>query len=237
MSLLSKLLRAFGLADRPPALEAPEKVLGTTAHQTAARGLSDRAAVQTLQYRNAVVKCSADDTHPLIAEFYRHFQKALEQRAYPLFAVEMHRSNARQVSLRDKGTSKAGPGQSPHNWGCAVDIIHLTRGWNLSKAEWDIIGLIGKEVARKRKIPIVWGGDWKFWDPAHWELANWRDLRGVFDEVVQSGARPSKAYLDPWDEAPPGHEDVFFLALELRADPKSRSRLKQSRAFKGYLLG
>jgi hypothetical protein len=56
----------------------------------------------------------------------------------------------------------------------AVDIIHATRAWNLSKKEWDCIGAIGKEIARKRNIKLDWGGEWNFYDPAHWEIDEWQ---------------------------------------------------------------
>ncbi|QCS37219.1 hypothetical protein [Tortoise microvirus 70] len=59
----------------------------------------------------------------------------------------------------------------------AVDIVHFGRYWDLSPKEWAVVGLIGKEVARRRNIKIVWGGDWRFWDPAHWELKDWKALR------------------------------------------------------------
>lgn len=72
------------------------------------------------------------------------------------------------------------PGRSPHQFGMAVDIAHLTRAWDLTAKEWAVIGLIGKEVARKRKIRIVWGGDFKsIYDPAHWELADWKERAGL----------------------------------------------------------
>jgi hypothetical protein len=64
-----------------------------------------------------------------------------------------------------------------------VDIIHASRAWNLTKKEWDVLGSIGKEIARKRNLKMEWGGDWdgregrpKFYDPAHWQIKNWRDL-------------------------------------------------------------
>ena len=62
------------------------------------------------------------------------------------------------------------------DYSAAVDIIHATRGWNLTKKEWDVVGAIGKELARKRNIDIEWGGDWKFYDPAHWQIKSWKTL-------------------------------------------------------------
>jgi hypothetical protein len=86
----------------------------------------------------------------------------------------MLRDEKRQNDLYEQGRSKAKGGNSPHQFGCAVDIVHATRYWQLSKKEWDIIGSIGKEIARKRHLKLDWGGDWDFYDPAHWQLKNWR---------------------------------------------------------------
>jgi len=100
---------------------------------------------------------------------------ACKARNIPVEAFEMLRNEARQDALYAEGRSKAKAGNSPHQYGMAVDVVHATRYWQLSKKEWDILGSIGKEVARRRNIKIEWGGDWeKFWDPAHWQLQNWR---------------------------------------------------------------
>ena len=56
-----------------------------------------------------------------------------------------------------------------------MDIVHASRAWNLTKKEWDVLGSIGKEIARKRNLKMEWGGDWKFYDPAHWQIKDWRD--------------------------------------------------------------
>jgi len=109
--------------------------------------------------------------------FYRRFIKEMEARGVAMFATEFNRSNERQRELKAKGVSKAGPGASPHNYGLAVDIVHLTRLWDLTEKEWDLIGTIGKEVARKMNLKVEWGGDWNFYDPAHWEIRDWREVR------------------------------------------------------------
>ena len=101
-----------------------------------------------------------------------------------MFAHCVMRSKAEQHRLYQQGHSKALPGLSPHQHGLAVDIVHSTLAWELPKGPgekradkaWELIGVIGKEVAQGNGIDIVWGGDWKFWDPAHWEIANWKDF-------------------------------------------------------------
>lgn len=154
-------------------------------HQDAAKRLVDVNAVKSNDYNNAVVKTSWEGSHPLIVEFYKHFNAALKRRGFPFFAFEFERSFERQAILLKNGVSRAGPGQSPHNWGCAVDVVHLTDYWDIPDKAWRVIGAIGHEVARKRKIPIEWGGDWgadwprgkRGWDPAHWELSHWEQVR------------------------------------------------------------
>jgi len=93
------------------------------------------------------------------------------------FVTEFYRDNARQFQFKRDGFSKAGPGVLFYNFGLAVDIVHTGKLWDLSKPEWDIIGAIGKETARKMNLKVEWGGDWSFWDPAHWQIAGWRKVR------------------------------------------------------------
>ena len=51
------------------------------------------------------------------------------------------RSAAEQKRLRAAGRSKAGPWESPHQYGLAVDIIHATRGWDVSDRFWEDLQL------------------------------------------------------------------------------------------------
>lgn len=148
-----------------------------TNHSEAAYKMADYPSIRTTAYLNKKIKTRTDGSEPEIIEFYNQLIKELEKRGFPFYAHCFYRSPARQARLYAQGVSKAKPGNSAHNWGCAVDVVHFRRHWDLTKKEWSIIGAIGKEVARKRKIKIVWGGDWKFYDPAHWHLENWRDVR------------------------------------------------------------
>jgi hypothetical protein len=102
----------------------------------------------------------------------------------PMFGHNMVRTSAQQTELFVKGVSKAKAGKSPHNYGCAVDIVHSRKAWNLTKKEWGLIGHIGKDIAARNNIKIVWGGDWNFYDPAHWELKDWKAMKGEFPWVT-----------------------------------------------------
>ena len=123
------------------------------------------------------MRASRVGADPLIVEFERKFVKALKAYGIPFFAHEFVRDEARQNEFKERGVSRAAWGQSAHNFGCAVDIIHSTRGWQLSELEWNVIGLIGQETARKMNLKIKWGGDFKsLYDPAHWELEGWENV-------------------------------------------------------------
>lgn len=139
-----------------------------------ARRLVDPAAVRSRGYLDAKLRVDLGELRPDMADFARAFIRELERRQYPFFVAEGLRSRERQAELKAAGFSRAGPGQSPHQFGAAVDIVHLSRGWNLARDEWDIVGLIGLEVARKRNLKVTWGGNFKsIYDPAHWELTGW----------------------------------------------------------------
>lgn len=117
-----------------------------------------------------------EGVHPDIKEFWRAMEIQMTKRNIPIWAFEFMRTKKRQNELYKNGRSKAKAGKSPHQYGMAVDIVHATRAWNLTKKEWDVIGQIGHEIARMRKLNIEWGGDWQFYDPAHWQIKKWRDL-------------------------------------------------------------
>ncbi|MGA0614181.1 M15 family metallopeptidase [Paracoccus sp. KR1-242] len=146
-------------------------------HRTAADGLVDYNVVNSLKLRNRQIACSPAGSDVRIVEFAQAFIKELDKRGMPFFAHCYLRGKAAQEAALKAGHSNAGFGRSPHNVGMAVDIVHFGRFWELTRDEWAVLGLIGKEVARKRCIKVTWGGDFRsIWDPAHWELANWRTV-------------------------------------------------------------
>lgn len=180
-------------------------------HQAAAHGLVDFATVNSVSFKNRLLETSTAGVDLLILGFSRAFLAALHKRGWPFYAHTYVRSYAEQDRLFALGRSKARAGQSPHNHGLAVDIVHFKRGWDLTRKEWDCVGLVGKEVARtgfyrpevKKMLrpSMVWGGDWKFWDPAHWELELWRerldgdedpDFRSAFKAARLAGLRTFK---------------------------------------------
>lgn len=142
--------------------------------------MRDTAFLNSQRWQEQQWRAHRDGAHPDILEFERLFLKRLIKLGVPVFAHEVWRLNSRQDELYAAGMSKAKGGESPHNFGCAVDLVHSVHGWNLNAKQWALIGHVGKELATQRGFKVTWGGDWKFYDPAHWELTEWRVVRGLF---------------------------------------------------------
>lgn len=151
----------------------PPALLPAT-HQAAAQSLVEMVVVQGIPYKNRTLRESRVGVAPDMLRFSLAFQKELQRRGMPFFVHDYVRTKEEQNALHKRGISKAKWGQSPHNFGMAADIVHFGKYWDLTKLQWDVIGLIGKEVARRCNIKVTWGGDWNFYDPAHWELADWK---------------------------------------------------------------
>jgi hypothetical protein len=140
------------------------------------------------KYQEQLKRVNLHEIHPIMRDWSEAFLDQLKEHKFPFFVYEGQRTPERQEELRKAKRSKAGPWQSPHQYGCAVDIIHSVYGWmdtqfgaQEARKRWKIIGTIGKEVARRKGYKITWGGDWRFYDPAHWELSNWKDYKALVD--------------------------------------------------------
>jgi D-alanyl-D-alanine carboxypeptidase len=140
----------------------------------AARTLVDQQFLNSLTNRKRQLQCSRDGLEPAMADFALKFVKECARRGIPMYLHCGVRSLELQAELFHGRYTKARPGQSPHQYGAAVDIVHSVRHWELTRDEWAVVGVIGKEVARAMNLKVEWGGDWKFWDPAHWESKGWR---------------------------------------------------------------
>lgn len=114
-------------------------------------------------------------TDPRIQLFAGLLLRRLRQIEVPFFVHCAYRSNDEQLRLYDLGRTTIKT-SGAHGRGAAVDLVHSRYAWDLSRQEWSFIGKIGKDIARKAGIPIEWGGDWSFYDPAHWQLPEWRSM-------------------------------------------------------------
>lgn len=164
----------------------------------ALRGLVNRDMLKSQKWQEQQLRADREGAHPDILEFERCFIRAMAKLGIPMFASEVNRSWLRQDELFALGHSRAKGGQSAHNKGCAVDLVHSVRGWDLDRKSWDLIGHIGKETAKGRGLHIVslaWGGDWGFYDPAHWEVKDWRMVAKQFPWPDYSDHRAYRASL------------------------------------------
>lgn len=141
------------------------------------RSIQDAAFCRSEKYGEQQARANRSGAHPDIVEFERVFVKRLRKMNLPFYCHTMVRTRAEQKAAWVRGNSKVkGDKSFPHEkW--AVDIIHGIKGWNLTRKQWEIIGHIGLEVAAQLGLKIVWGGNFRtLYDPAHFELAEWRKL-------------------------------------------------------------
>lgn len=150
--------------------------------QNALRELTDKPFCRTSRYRGQQVRADREgvyrrpDGFAPILEFEGAFVRDCRRRGIPVFAHCVMRTAQEQQAMFDRGVTKARPGQSAHEYGMAVDIIHSVHGWAISKESWRILGHIGCEVAARIGVKVEWGGEWDFYDPAHWQLKGWREI-------------------------------------------------------------
>lgn len=154
----------------PKAFEASETFAG------ALRMMADKAFILTPRYKEKQWVANRKDCHADILEFERRFVAKAKKMDIPLYAHCIRRGRAEQTDLFVMGRSKAKYGQSPHNYGMAVDMLHCRFNWQLDKKAWSVLGHVGGEIAKQAGINIEWGGNWDFYDPAHWQLAHWKEM-------------------------------------------------------------
>ena len=107
----------------------------------------------------------------------------------PLYVHSAFRTKAEQDDLVRRGVTKAPYPRSAHNIGQAFDLVHGVYHWDLTKREWaylhylvmDELRKLNAKLSKDKKLEVNWGGDDgtpqdKFrWDPAHWEVLDYRD--------------------------------------------------------------
>lgn len=135
------------------------------------------AFLKTPKYQEQQTRAKIAGAHPDIVEFSRKLIKRGASMGIPLFAHCIVRSFDEQASAFVRGISRDSPkdGLWPHRF-AAVDIVHGTKAWDLTAQQWAVLGHLGKEVANSMSIDVEWGGDWNFYDPAHWEIYGWKSL-------------------------------------------------------------
>lgn len=126
--------------------------------------------------------------------FVWKYMRALRNRGLPFYVHTCYRDPRLQAKLREDGFSNLASGA--HQRSAAVDIVCAIDHWDIPKSVWYYVGTLGESVARglslgkelhrDRPLKIEWGGRWQDpWDPAHWQLSDWRRRREVIpDEPV-----------------------------------------------------
>lgn len=171
-------------------------------------GMRDTVFLASQKHQDQHQRADRTGAHPGIvgAESLKYvgFEKTLIRRmaklGVPMFASEVNRDGKRQDELKRQGFSKSSAGKSAHQYGCAVDIIHGTRGWELTDQQWAIIGHVGKQIRLGYGWSLVWGGndgpgDKFAWDPAHWQMEDWRDYKRAMDHSDIDGTPVSAEFL------------------------------------------
>lgn len=158
-------------------LETLDEPLHVAGYKAAMAELRDQRFCRTVRYQQQQMRAQREYAHPDLLEFNDRFVRKARKLNIPVYSHCIWRSADEQTRLYVQGRSKARAGQSPHNHGLATDLVHGVLGWNLSREAWNVLGHIGKEISVQASIPVTWGGDWKFYDPAHWELKEWKQMR------------------------------------------------------------
>jgi len=122
------------------------------------------------------------------------------RRGIPLYVAWAFRTKAQQEDMIARGVSKAPWPRSAHCIGEAVDIVHGVYHWNLTPQEWKFLSVLGRRaldqlnatLSKRDKLELNWGGDdgpgdTFRWDPAHWEI---RDYRERLRQIVPGPKEP-----------------------------------------------
>lgn len=147
----------------------------TGKYRQALAKIANEDFLKSSRYSEQQMRADRLKAHPDILLFERKLIRRMAELGVPMFAHCVWRTHEDQLKAYKAGNSKATPENAPHCNGVAVDVIHSTRAWALDENAWKLIGHIGKEIAATNNLPITWGGDWRFYDPAHWELHPWRE--------------------------------------------------------------
>lgn len=155
----------------------PPDLAQSKTYDEALRGLVDHEFLGSQTYQEQDWRANWAGADPRIREFARIFCMRMWKLGVPVYVHCAVRTAEEQLRLFQEGKSKDSPadGLWPHRKH-AVDIVHGVRHWNLTDKEWKLLGHHGQQVAGSLSIPVEWGGVWKFYDPAHWEIKGWKAL-------------------------------------------------------------
>lgn len=133
-----------------------------------------------------------DDLTPDTRSKAQAFSAACHNAGIDLLFTSTYRDHESQAALYAQGRTTGGkivtnakPGQSWHNWRCAMDVVPLRNGkpvWGTSGEDgklWEQVGKLGESVG------LEWAGRWKSFR----ELAHFQNAQGYTIAQLQAGAK------------------------------------------------
>ena len=125
---------------------------------------------------------------PQVKTKVEHFIQLCKDNNIDLLVTSTYRDFESQAALYSQGrtspgkiVTNAGPGDSYHNWRCAIDVVPLLNGkadWDGSHPVWAEIGRLGKEAG------LEWAGEWVHFK----ELAHFQYSGGLTIAQLKEGA-------------------------------------------------
>lgn len=122
--------------------------------------------------------------------------KEMQRAGYPAREFNLYRSPDEQEKMRDRRVSQVGPFGSAHQYCAASDIIHETWAWGAAPGApdleqfWNHLWWCADVVSEKYKVQF---SDRISWDPAHIQLANWKQFKEVCGRPPEG---PNQTQLD-----------------------------------------
>jgi len=115
-----------------------------------------------------------NDLLPHIKVRVEKFIELCDEEGIDLLITSTYRDNESQEALYEQGRTRPGkivtnakPGESWHNYRCAVDVVPLVNGkpnWDGSDPIWQTIGELGEQAG------LEWAGRWRtFKELAHFQ--------------------------------------------------------------------
>lgn len=125
---------------------------------------------------------------PQVKTKVEHFIQLCKDNNIDLLVTSTYRDLESQAALYSQGrtspgkiVTNAGPGDSYHNWRCAIDVVPLVNGkadWDGSHPVWAEIGRLGVENG------LEWAGNWVHFK----ELAHFQYTGGLTIAQLKEGA-------------------------------------------------
>lgn len=125
--------------------------------------------------------------------------KEMQRAGYPAKVFHILRSAEKQQEYYTRGTSKAPPWYSAHQYYGAADIIHEQWAWFAAddapdgKQFWDTLWDCAYVVGEKYDVQFEQRISW---DPAHIELVGWESVASSIGE-----RHPTQGEVDRWFKA------------------------------------